>query len=91
MPAIRRARSCGDLALVGRLTPSPSMGVPYRKAWGAGGGSWGRWAGRCRRALRGRRADGGDLPYNSWNDDGYMNMYASERGLSVALPSTVGL
>ena len=26
----------------------------------------------------------------SWNDDGYMNMYASERGLSVALPSTVG-
>jgi hypothetical protein len=83
MPAIHRARSRGELALVGRLPPSPAMVCtiplpsvkPGVRVWGV---SWGRWAGRCRRACVCRRADVGDLPYNSWNDDGYMNMYASE-------------
>jgi hypothetical protein len=56
MPAIHRARSRGELALVGRLPPSPAMvcTIPFPsvkpgvRVWGV---SWGRWAGRCRIAV----------------------------------------
>ena len=71
MPAIHRARSRGELALVGRLPPSPAMvcTIPFPsvkpgvRVWGV---SWGRWAGRCRRACEIDRWTAGISAIKAW-------------------------